>query len=88
MRQLDRLSGIDAGNGKRIKLLLIGFATAVNEPLAILTEGESRDAFFRIRDLARLAAIGAHDVDLVLARATATRSRASRARHGWRISIR
>ena len=77
LRQLVRLRGVDAVDRQAVELLLAGLARPVREPLAVAAERERRDAFLGVRDPARLAAVGAHQVQLPLA------GRAGRAPRGW-----
>ena len=66
LRELFGLRRVEAVHRQAVQLLLTGLAAPVSEPLAVLAEREGRDAFLRVGDLAGLAAVGSHQVELVL----------------------
>src|SRR5262245_8953526 len=66
--QLLWFGGFDLGDRQNPHLLIVVFSGRKRQPFAVAAEREGSHAVFGLRDLARLAAVGAHQVKLVLIR--------------------
>src|SRR5690606_20879743 len=65
-RQLLGGSRLDPVDRETVKLLLATLPAPIDQPLPVGAEGEVHDALARVRDPARLATIGTHEVELLL----------------------